>query len=106
MSDCRRGKEGRVGEGGERGGGAWGGASTSGFGSEQDAVSVCKLLVQVAGGVAGPGNAGHLQHSTAAQLVQHQAGVKGGRHLSCIGLHTPHKVQLSPAIGTACQHWS
>lgn len=49
---------------------------TSGFRSEQDAVSVCKLLVQVAGGVPRPGYTGHLEHPTAAQLVQHQASIK------------------------------
>ena len=52
--------------------------------------------MQVACGVAGPGNTGDLQHTTAAQLVQHQAGIKGGGHLGCVGLHTPHKVQSSP----------
>lgn len=82
-----------------------GGGVTSGFRGEQDAISVCKVLAQVAGGVAGPGNAGDLQDPTAAQLVQHQAGIKGGGHLSCVGLHTPHKVQLSPAAGLPVSTW-
>jgi hypothetical protein len=38
----------------------------SGLGCQEDAISVCKLLVQVASGVACPGNARHLQHTTAA----------------------------------------
>ena len=72
----------------------------SGLGRQEDAISVCKLLVQVSCGVACPGNARDLQHTTAAQLVQHQAGIKGGRHLGCIGLHAPHKVQGSPGKHT------
>lgn len=76
----------------------------SGLGSQQNAISVGKLLVQVASGVAGPGNAGHFQHTAAAQLVQHQAGVKGGGHLGCVGLHTPHKVQGSPAVRSRLSH--
>lgn len=76
----------------------------SGLGSQQDAISVSKFLVQVACGVSRPGNTGHLQHTAAAQLVQHQAGVKGGGHLGCIGLHTPHKVQGSPAVRSHLSH--
>ena len=70
---------------------------TSGFGCEKDAVSISKLLVEVACGVSRSGNAGDLQHPTAAQLMQHQASIEGRGHLGRIRLHTPHKVQRSPA---------
>lgn len=73
---------------------------TSRLGCQEDAISVSKLLVQVSGGVASPSYAGDFQHSTAPQLMQHQAGIILCCHLRSVGLHTSHKVQFSPAHAT------
>ena len=64
---------------------------------QQHPVALSKGAVGIAGGVPRTGNARDLQNTAAAQLVQHQGGIKAVRHLGAVGLNAPHKVQLCPA---------
>mmetsp|Transcript_18536 Transcript_18536/g.55874 ORF Transcript_18536/g.55874 Transcript_18536/m.55874 type:complete len:200 (-) Transcript_18536:2085-2684(-) len=61
---------------------------------QQHVVPLREVVVQVAGGVPGAGDAGDLQHTTAAELVQRERCIEGGRHLQPVGLDAPHEVQL------------
>ena len=61
-------------------------------------VALGELLVSIACGVPGPGNAGNLGDAAAAQLVQHERSVIVLLRLLIVGLDAAHKVQLCPAI--------
>ena len=72
-------------------------AVTCAQGRQQDAVALCKVRVQVSGGVASTSDAGNLLDATTPQLVQGQASIPLCWHLLLIWLDAAHKVELSPA---------
>ena len=66
--------------------------------AKERGVALRKLLVCVARGVPGPGNAGNLRDAAAAQLVQHERSVVVLLCLLVVGLDAAHKVQLRSAL--------